>query len=292
MVIKIEDVKNYIKKFKEDGCVVIPDFVSEKEINELKDACRKIVDDIDMSQQLETFTTIEGNSHVRGNFFGDSQDKMSPFFEEGVVDNEGQLVIPKHQAVNKIAHAIHWLNPTFKKHTFSEKVKNVARELGMIKPIVPQGMYIFKNPGVGGEFAPHQDGTFLYSEPMTTLGFWWALDDATIENGCLWFIPGSHKGNIKRRMLRNPDMSDPDKLYIYDHPLETFENEDFVPAVAPKGSCVLIDGRVVHRSAKNNSTQPRHAYTFHLYDGEESVWPKENWQQETTNYKFPTLYDN
>lgn len=40
----------------------------------------------------------------------------------------------------------------------------------------------------------HQDSTFLYTEPMKLMGFWIALEDATLENGCLWFIPGSHKG--------------------------------------------------------------------------------------------------
>lgn len=39
---------------------------------------------------------------------------------------------------------------------------------------------------------PHQDGTFLFNEPLKIMGVWIALEDATIENGCLWFIPGSH----------------------------------------------------------------------------------------------------
>lgn len=39
----------------------------------------------------------------------------------------------------------------------------------------------------------HQDSTFLYTDPMKLLGFWIALEDATLENGCMHFIPGSHK---------------------------------------------------------------------------------------------------
>ena len=41
---------------------------------------------------------------------------------------------------------------------------------------------------------PHQDGTFLYNEPLRLFGFWFPIDDATQENGCLWYVPGSHKG--------------------------------------------------------------------------------------------------
>ena len=43
---------------------------------------------------------------------------------------------------------------------------------------------------------PHQDGTFLFNEPLKIMGVWIALEDATIENGCLWFIPGSHTGEF------------------------------------------------------------------------------------------------
>lgn len=41
---------------------------------------------------------------------------------------------------------------------------------------------------------PHQDATFLYTEPLgQVMGVWIALEDATLDNGCLWFIPGSHR---------------------------------------------------------------------------------------------------
>lgn len=56
---------------------------------------------------------------------------------------------------------------------------------------------------------PHQDATFLHTEPLgRILGFWIALEDATQENGCLWFIPGSHTskspGSLVRAVKRAP----------------------------------------------------------------------------------------
>mgnify|MGYP005993194937 CR=1 FL=1 len=50
--------------------------------------------------------------------------------------------------------------------------------------------YIFKQPNIGGEVTPHQDGTFLYTEPQSVLGFWWPLDACSLSNGCLWAVPG------------------------------------------------------------------------------------------------------
>lgn len=46
---------------------------------------------------------------------------------------------------------------------------------------------------------PHQDATYLHTEPISAIGFWIPTEDATIENGCLWFIKGSHKNGLSNR---------------------------------------------------------------------------------------------
>ena len=90
-----------------------------------------------------------------------------------------------------IGHSLHWHDQIFKNVTFSEKAKKVARDLQFIDPVVVQGMYIFKQPRIGTQVTPHQDGTFLYNDPLKLVGFWFPVDDATLENGCLWYIPGT-----------------------------------------------------------------------------------------------------
>ncbi len=52
---------------------------------------------------------------------------------------------------------------------------------------------------------PHQDSTFLYTEPPSITGLWVALEDATIENGCLWTLPGGHAGGIHKRFVVEED---------------------------------------------------------------------------------------
>ena len=47
---------------------------------------------------------------------------------------------------------------------------------------------------------PHQDSTFLYTTPDTTIGVWIALEDSTVDNGCLWTLPGEHTRGVRRRM--------------------------------------------------------------------------------------------
>ena len=72
-------------------------------------------------------------------------------------------------------------------------MKALAHDLDFKDPRVLQSMLIFKQPKIGGEVPPHQDSTFLYTEPLSARGFWFALEDCTAENGALSFAPGSHK---------------------------------------------------------------------------------------------------
>lgn len=55
-----------------------------------------------------------------------------------------------------------------------------------------QSMYIFKSKRIGGAVLPHQDSTYIRTNPLSCKGIWVGLDDADKENGCLWGVPGSH----------------------------------------------------------------------------------------------------
>ena len=55
---------------------------------------------------------------------------------------------------------------------------------------------------IGGEVGCHQDATFLYTDPVSVVGFWFAIEDATLENGCLWAAPGGHRGPLRKVFKR------------------------------------------------------------------------------------------
>lgn len=81
---------------------------------------------------------------------------------------------------------------------------------------------------------PHQDGWYLHTEPMNIVGYWFALEDATIENGCLWFSKGSHKSDVHRRYIRNPDKNSKE-LLIYTVPAPFYQKSSFTAVPVPKG---------------------------------------------------------
>ena len=84
-------------------------------------------------------------------YFIESGDKIRYFFEASAVDNKGNLCVSKDKALNKIGHALHWLESSFKEVTFSKNVADVCRVLNFKQPVVAQSMYIFKQPQIGGE---------------------------------------------------------------------------------------------------------------------------------------------
>ncbi|MGH0160982.1 UNVERIFIED_CONTAM: hypothetical protein FKN15_040577 [Acipenser sinensis] len=149
--------------------------------------------------------------------------------------------------------------------------------------------FFFEKGVFDSQVTPHQDATFLYTVPLgRVMGVWIALEDATEENGCLWFIPGSHKTGITRRMVRTPAGTFPRTQFIGSE--RTYADEKFVTAPVKKGSLILIHGEVVHRSAMNSSNHSRHVYTFHIMESENTRWSAENWLQPTQELPFPSLY--
>ncbi|KAI4816737.1 hypothetical protein KUCAC02_009050 [Chaenocephalus aceratus] len=189
----------------------------------------------------------------------------------------------KTEVLNKVGHALHAYEPLYKQVTHSPKVQGLARKLGLVSPVILQSMFIFKQPGIGGEVTPHQDATFLHTEPLgRVMGLWIALEDATENNGCLWFIPHSHNSGISRRMVRTPKGTYP--MTDFTGREQTYNEQKFSRSV------VLIDGEVVHRSSENTSEDSRHVYTFHIMESQDTRWSPENWLQPTEELPFPQLY--
>lgn len=87
----------------------------------------------------------------RDEYFLNSGDKVAYFYEKGALGEDGTLLVEPHLALNKVGHALHEKLPVFRDVTNSERVKEVCRQLGMDTPALAQSMYIYKNPGVGGE---------------------------------------------------------------------------------------------------------------------------------------------
>ncbi|HYK19925.1 MAG TPA: phytanoyl-CoA dioxygenase family protein, partial [Pyrinomonadaceae bacterium] len=111
-------------------------------------------------------------------------------------------------------------------------------------------------------------------------GLWFALEDATIENGCLWAIPGGHRCGLKSRWRRSPQGM---KFEIYDE--EPWPEDKLIPLEVRKGTLIVLHGLLPHRSFENRSRHSRHAYTLHLI-GADANYPADNWLQRSGSIPF------
>ncbi|KAG7845224.1 hypothetical protein KL941_003069 [Ogataea angusta] len=272
-----------LAQFDKDGCIAIEGYLSPETVKELNDEIQKLLGEIDLkTHPLTKFTTDEDEEHVGDDYFINSSDKICFFFEVDAFAN-GELVKPLPKAVNKIGHGLHMKNEAFRKITITDDIAAICKQLGFRDPRALQSMVIIKQPEIGGKVPNHQDGEFLYTEPQSCIGFWFALEPCTLQNGCLSFVPGSHKtAEIKRRFVK--DLENGGTKFVDPKTLkETKDTNDpddskFVCVEIPAGSLVLIHNRVIHKSEKNLSRMSRNAYTFHVIEGE-AHYDELNWLQ-------------
>lgn len=256
--------------FHSQGYLVVESFASTGEVNGLRQKMEKLLDHFDSASTASIFST-KNQQHTTDDYFYDSAEKVSFFFEEKAFDEDGNLKQPKQLSINKVGHALHEIDPDFKNFTYSDKLSSLLKSLDYKRPVIIQSMYIFKQPGIGGEVVPHQDNSFLYTEPTTCTGLWLAMEDATTLNGCLWAIPGSHKNGLVRRFIRD------EQGVHFDRPSPSYDQKDFVPIEVKAGSLVVIHGDLIHQSFENKSSKSRHAYSLHTVDTDGCKWAPDNW---------------
>lgn len=264
-----------------DGFVVLPGFVAPDQIESLRRRINDLVDGY-ASQGLPAgattvFSTTE-QSHAQDEWFLTSADVIRPFFEDGAFDAEGNLVVPMDRALNKMGHALHDLDPVFDRFSRTADLASLVAEFGVADPLLLQSMVIFKPPRIGGEVVCHCDHSFLWTDPQTVIGLWFALDEATVANGCMWAIPGGHVGGARTRFRLDgsggttTDVLDPTP---YDH-------GSLVPMEAEAGTLIAFHGCLPHWSGANTSDRPRLAYTLHVIDGM-AHYRADNWLQRGAN---------
>lgn len=259
--------------FRETGVLILEDFVSVDACAALRERALELVDAFDPGDVKSVFSTT-GQEQLSDRYFIESGDRIRFFLENDAFDAAGALRDEKQNCLNKMGHAMHDLDPVFDAFSHTAELAAIAESLGYDDPAIIQSMYIFKPPRIGGEVICHQDSTYIYTDPESCIGFWFALEDATVDNGCMYFIPGQHRGPLKARNYRTGEFS----LTTETLDPTPWPEEQKLAAEARAGTLVIFDGRTPHMSAPNRSYKSRHAYTLHVID-RSCHYPAENWLQ-------------
>jgi phytanoyl-CoA hydroxylase len=260
-----------------DGVLILRDFVSPARCRELRGRALELVDEFDPASVRSVFSTTK-QTQLDDDYFISSGDRIRFFLEDEAFGPDGELKQSKHDCLNKMGHAMHDLDPVFDRFSRGPELTEIASRIGFVDPAIIQSMYIFKPPRIGGEVICHQDSTYIYTEPESCFGFWFAIEDATIENGCMHFIPGLHMGPLKARNYRTDEGTTVTEV-LDDTP---WPEERRLPAQAKAGTLVIFNGRTPHMSGPNLSDKSRHAYTLHAID-RRCHYPAENWLQRSAD---------
>jgi phytanoyl-CoA hydroxylase len=260
-------------RFQRDGYVVLPGFKTSAEVAALRERAQQIVDAFDPGEGQGVFSTNEQSRNTDA-YFMESAAAIRCFFEEEAFDAQGQLRQAKALSINKIGHALHDLDPVFSAFSRGPQLAAVASAVGLVQPQLWQSMYIFKQPGIGGEVRWHQDASFFDTTPSTVTGFWFALEDASISNGCLWVQPGGHRGPLRESFVRQGQGAAMQSLDNTPWPSQA----EAVPLEVSAGTLVVFHGLLPHYSAPNRSSVSRHAYTLHATSAQ-AQYSAHNWLQ-------------
>jgi phytanoyl-CoA hydroxylase len=175
-----------------------------------------------------------------------------------VVQEPATLASARHpeDAVGKIFR-LHHEDPVFLRFAHDEALlTHIEALLGPAFDVF-LSQFIFKNPGALGQ-PWHQDSFYFPMEPDRQLGVWLAVTEATMENGPLWILPGSHREPVHEHVKDRR----PDALYGYvgivDHDMQAA-----VPVLMEPGDLLLFDSHLMHRSTDNRSEAIRAAMVYH-----------------------------
>jgi phytanoyl-CoA hydroxylase len=265
--------------YQRDGFLLIPDFISVDICEHLIERANFLIQQFDPGE-VKTVFSAEAQTHARHNYFSDSGGEIRYFFESGALSETGELKVEKSKSINKIGHALHDLDPVFDTFSRSHKLATLTQELGLQSSLLLQSMYICKQPFIGGEVTCHQDGTFLHAKNESVMGLWFALEDATQENGCMWALPGGHQQALKSKSIRRKNEITTE---VYD--ASPWPLDKMVPLEVPRGSLVLLHSRLPHMSKENISARSRHAYTMHIMNGSDE-YLEGNWLQRPAGMPF------
>jgi len=171
-------------------------------------------------------------------------------------------------------HQPHLVSPLIHRSLSHPKIAAVLGEIvgahlgrwwdGSVKCM--QSMFFAKPAGKPGQ-AWHQDEGFIPTRDRSLCGAWIALDDASVQNGCLWVLPGSHRAGVlyPSRPHSDPEFDPTPEAYAFSATGE-------IPVEVPKGSVVFFNGYLLHRSNRNRAESSRRALVNH-YMSAQSLLP-------------------
>ena len=209
-----------VEAYARDGALVLPGFLSPGTCAGLIARAEQLAAAKAGEGPRSVFTTTEQARRSDDWFLG-SGDQVRCFFEEEAFTAEGELrSSPRRCRSTRSATRMHDLDPVFEALRTTRAWPSVAARPRACATRSRSGRACTSSSSraSAARWAGTRTRRFLYTDPMTVTGFWFALEDATLDNGCLWVAPGGHRGPLRggsvarrrgRQRVRGPRLHAP-----------------------------------------------------------------------------------
>ena len=218
-----------VTRFREDGVLVVDDLLNADEVDALLDRAEWV-------------------ASGRAPHVSKQRLQVEPDVREGKTAAHTYA-----DSLRKMSH-LAFCDEVFEAHARNPKVLDVIESLIGPDLKLYQDQWFMKPPRIGSRQPYHQDmplGFFIDPPDMVTC--WAALNDATIENGCLWMLPGTHRFGI----IPNEKWADYERMSLDGRLPEER------PIELKAGSCSFHHGLILHSSRPNQSNLRRRGYATH-----------------------------
>jgi phytanoyl-CoA hydroxylase len=223
-----------VEFFVDNGYLAIPDLIKPHELEELKAETVKI---------------------ARGGYAECESIKPAP------AELTDQQILERILCI----HQPHFISPVMLRYVKHPLICGVLSQItaahlphwdGSVKCM--QSMLFVKPPNFQGQ-AWHQDEVYIPTRDRSLIGAWIAIDDATIQNGCLWVVPGSHRNGFLHEMKPHNNADE----FDFAPESQGVDESKSVPVEVKAGTLVFFNGYLLHRSFKNRSNVYRRVLVNH-----------------------------
>jgi ectoine hydroxylase-related dioxygenase (phytanoyl-CoA dioxygenase family) len=245
--LKNEITEEQVKQYDDSGFLVIEDFLNADELQ----TWRTDVDEA-VAQRLEA---TSGSA----NFLENNQADPDAYYSQ--VFTQCLKLADTHAGMHELMH--------------DERLGRAAATLAGVDGIRIWHDQALIKPPFGNPTAWHLDNPFWSFSSRNSISIWVALDDATLGNGAMWYIPGSQKTATYTNAGIGSNLAGLFKAYPEWRKIEP------VSCACPAGSAVFHNGLTAHGAGANMTNKPRRAMTCaympdgSMFNGEKNVLPQE-----------------
>jgi len=143
-------------------------------------------------------------------------------------------------------------------------IQQIVSELIQDEALLYQSQALIKPPKIGSTKPWHQDNAYFSVKPLESVcGVWIAVDEATVENGCMHMLKGEHKSGAYRHEHKRDCEINVRKLNL----------KSLVPVTLKPGSALFFSGMIPHETPPNRSDRRRRALQFHFRGSKSEILP-------------------